>query len=103
MTVFDGQEGLPEYLQRVRAERRLSLRDVERITAGKVSNGYLSQLEGGKIESPGIIILHTLSAAYGVDFEEMCRVACIGNRPSPSPAICPTCGQVTDEAIRRGR
>lgn len=102
MTVSDRREPLPAYLRRLRQERKLSLRAVEKITGGRVSNGYLSQLEGGLVDSPGILILHTLSAAYGVDFQDLCAAACVENRPPPSPTFCPTCGAVMDDLIRRG-
>ena len=64
-------ERLPEigkFLKSVRESRGMSLRDVERVTEGKVSNGYLSQLENGGIAKPSAIMLHRLSAAYAIDY-----------------------------------
>lgn len=49
----------------------MSLRDVERITDGKVSNGYLSQLERGHIDQPSAVMLHRLASAYAVDYSEI--------------------------------
>lgn len=57
-----------KFLKDVRESRGMSLRDVERVTEGKVSNGYLSQLENGGITKPSAIMLHRLSAAYAVDY-----------------------------------
>lgn len=57
-----------KFLRDVRESRGMSLRDVERITDGKVSNGYLSQLENGGIAKPSAVMLHRLSAAYAVDY-----------------------------------
>lgn len=53
----------------------MSLRDVERITEGKISNGYLSQLENGAIERPSAMMLHRLAGAYAVDYHDMMQSA----------------------------
>lgn len=59
---------LGKFLKDIRVSRGFSLREVERITEGKISNGYLSQLENGEIAKPSAIMLHRLSVAYGVDY-----------------------------------
>lgn len=59
------------FLRDLRKSRSLSLRDVERITDGKVSNGYLSQLERGHIDQPSALMLHRLASAYAVDYNEI--------------------------------
>ena len=85
-------EGLGAWLKARREMLGFSLRDVERITEGKVSNAYLSQIENGRVESPSAIILHRLAAAYGLDFGETLERA--GDPTPPTrPEICPTCGQ----------
>ena len=56
------------FLKEIRNSRGLSLRDVERLTEGKISNGYLSQLENGEIAKPSAVMLHRLAGAYGVDY-----------------------------------
>lgn len=81
------------YLRRLRRERGWTLRDVEKITSGLVSNAYLSQLEGGKIDSPSLRIIHQLSAAYGIDFEDFAHRALNGKEPLPPVPVCPTCGR----------
>lgn len=60
--------GLGRYLKDIRNSRGYSLREVERLTGGKISNGYLSQLENGEIARPSAVMLHRLAAAYGVDY-----------------------------------
>lgn len=62
---------LGQYLKGVRTSRGLTLRDVERVTEGKISNGYLSQLETGGVKNPSAIMLHRLAAAYAIDFAEI--------------------------------
>jgi transcriptional regulator with XRE-family HTH domain len=75
-----------QFLKGLRASRGLTLRDVERITEGKISNAYLSQLENGKIKSPSAIMLHQLSAAYAVDYKELAEKAgFIKSEASPEP------------------
>jgi HTH-type transcriptional regulator, competence development regulator len=49
----------------------MSLRDVEEATNRGVSNGYLSQLESGKIAKPSPQVLYALSEALSVDYEAL--------------------------------
>jgi transcriptional regulator with XRE-family HTH domain len=66
---------LGEYLASLRTSKRLSLRDVEEASDKAVSNGYLSQLEHGKISKPSPNILHALAAIYGVPYETLMEKA----------------------------
>jgi len=59
---------LGQWLKACRVERGLSLRQVERLTDGKVSNALLCQVETGHIKHPSAIVLHRLAVAYGLDF-----------------------------------
>jgi transcriptional regulator with XRE-family HTH domain len=71
------QEGtdLGGFLKRIRKSRGLSLRDVERMTEGTVSNGYLSQLENGNIDKPSAMMLHRLAATYRLDYQDIMKRA----------------------------
>ena len=83
---------------RLRAQRNnlgLSLRDVEEITGGKISNGYLSQIESGKVDSPSFGMVVLLSSVLITPLETM-REWLGAPAPEPPP-LCPTCGR----AIRR--
>lgn len=85
-------EALGKWLKARREALGFTLRDVERITSGKISNGYLSQIETGQIAALSAISLHRLCAAYALDFAEALRRA--GDpSPPPEPALCPTCGK----------
>jgi HTH-type transcriptional regulator, competence development regulator len=53
---------LGDLLRRGREGKGLSLRKVEELT--KISNAYLSQLEGAKIQRPSPLDLHKLCAFY---------------------------------------
>ena len=85
-------ENLGVWLKARRETLGFTLRDVERVTGGKVSNAYLSQIENGHVESPSAITLHRLAAAYGLDFGETLERAG-DSSPPPPPIICPVCGQ----------
>lgn len=91
-------ETFGQWIKRQRESRHMTLRRVEAISNGRLSNPYLSQLEGDQIASPSVIKLYTLSAALGLDFAEVCARACVGERP-PAPQFCPTCGQATGEHV----
>lgn len=67
------QDSLGSQLQRVRALRKLSLRDVEQATG--ISNAYLSQLENGKINKPSPHFLHKLAKLYEVEYEILMEAA----------------------------
>lgn len=62
-----------EYLRELRESRKLTLREVEKLA--KISNAYLSQIEGGKRGVPNIRILTRLSEAYGVPLNDIVRAA----------------------------
>ncbi len=53
----------------------MSLRDVEEATNKEVSNGYLSQLETGKITQPSPRVLYALSQALSVNYEALMQRA----------------------------
>src|SRR3954471_15096918 len=66
---------LGAFIRKARQDVSMSLRDVEEATAKEVSNGYLSQLESGKITRPSPHVLHTLSRALSVDYEALMQRA----------------------------
>lgn len=57
---------LGEYLRKGREAKGLTLRAVEEET--KISNGYLSQLEGGKIVQPSPVDLNELCELYELEY-----------------------------------
>lgn len=63
------------FMKDLRRSRKFTLRDVEKITEGKISNAYLSQLENGIIEKPSAMMLHRLASAYAVDYNLMMEKA----------------------------
>lgn len=67
--------GLGAFVRKARQDVSMSLRDVEEATNKEVSNGYLSQLESGKIAKPSPHVLHALSLALSVDYETLMKRA----------------------------
>src|SRR5579871_2583487 len=57
---------LGSFLRNGRLAKDLSLRAVEDATG--ISNAYLSQLEGGKIQKPSPAILYKLCELYGTSY-----------------------------------
>ena len=97
--VDDQRPGIGKFLKDVRESREMSLRDVERATGGKISNGYLSQLENGGIARPSAIVLHRLSAAYAVDYGTLMeRAGFISEDEAPTNRVATSVlGDLTSE------
>jgi len=95
----DERPEIGKFLKDVRESRGMSLRDVERVTEGKVSNGYLSQLENGGIGKPSAIMLHRLSAAYAVDYGTLMeRAGFVGESETPTNRIATSVlGELTSD------
>ena len=66
---------LGQYLASIRADRRLTLRQVEEATNKEVSNAYLSQIENDKIRKPSPNVLHALAEIYGISYEQLMDMA----------------------------
>lgn len=66
---------LGQYLASIRADRRMTLRQVEEATNKVVSNAYLSQIENDKIQQPSPNVLHALSDIYGIDYADLMEKA----------------------------
>ena len=66
---------LGQYLASIRADRHMTLREVEEATDKEVSNAYLSQIENDKIQKPSPNVLHALSEIYGISYEQLMEMA----------------------------
>ncbi len=60
---------LAERLKFCRKVNNVTLRDAERHTG--INNGYLSQLESGKIKSPSVWTIKTLAKYYNVTIDDL--------------------------------
>ena len=59
-------EHFGQYLKSLRELKRLTLRDVETLAKNEITNGYLSQIETGRVDSPSIKTFVILAKVYGV-------------------------------------
>jgi HTH-type transcriptional regulator, competence development regulator len=66
-------KALGEMLRNARSQAGLTLREVEGKT--KISNAYLSQVEGAKIKQPSPAILHKLCDLYGCSYAAALEMA----------------------------
>jgi len=71
----DVRPTLGQYLQSIREDRHMTLRQVENATGREISNAYLSQIEQDKIKKPSPNILYTLSEIYGIEYENLMELA----------------------------
>lgn len=76
----------------------LTLRDVEAILNGELSNAYLSQLENGKIKSPSAHVVLMLCAAYAVSHEDALSWLALPHGRSRAPRLCGECGRAMPAA-----
>lgn len=67
---IDDKGPLGVHLKRARLAVPLSLRAVEAQTEG-ITNGYLSQIEGGQIRQPSPNVLYQLAKVYGLDYRDL--------------------------------
>lgn len=79
MATSDEKKGvrptLGQYLQSIREDRHMTLRQVEKATDREISNAYLSQIEQDKIKKPSPNILHALAEIYGIEYENLMEMA----------------------------
>lgn len=66
---------LGNYIRKARQDAGMTLREVEDATNKEVSNGYLSQLESGKISKPSPHVLYTLSTVLSADYQTLMQRA----------------------------
>ncbi|MEM5832358.1 MAG: helix-turn-helix transcriptional regulator [Candidatus Aenigmatarchaeota archaeon] len=64
---------LGQFLKKVRKEKNLTLRFVEKRTG--ISNAYLSQVENNKILKPSPIILYKLAKCYKISYGYLMMLA----------------------------
>lgn len=78
---------LGTFLRKCRQDARMTQREVEEATDKEISNGYLSQLESGKISKPSPHVLFTLSTVLKADYQTlMQRAGYILPVAAPKPA-----------------
>jgi len=68
-------ETLSEYVKRVMTEKRLTLREVARLSGSRITQGYVGGIVQGLHTNPSVEKLKALAAGLGVDENEAFRVA----------------------------
>ena len=63
-------ETLGQFVKRVREEKDLSTRDVEKKAKGEISDGYINQIETGVALNPSVKKLKALAKGLGINPEK---------------------------------
>lgn len=88
-----GSETLSEYIKKVVKQKDLKLRDIERNSEGKITNGYISGIVNGKITNLSVDKLKALALGLDVDAhdifaaalgEERHKVRSLSNKSTPN-------------------
>lgn len=66
---------LADALRSARESRGLTLRDIELLSEGEISNAYVSQLELGHVTEPHPVKLKVLARVYKMDLLTLYRLA----------------------------
>ncbi len=69
------EQPLAQLPRNARTAAKMTLREVQDATDGRVSNAYLSQIETGRILKPSAQVLHRLSEVLPVTYELLMEVA----------------------------
>jgi transcriptional regulator with XRE-family HTH domain len=78
---------LGSYLSSIRADRGLTLREVEEKTDNEVSNAYLSQIERELVPKPSARVLRALADVYKIDGVSLLERAGYVDRPRLSSNV----------------
>ena len=73
--ILGKEENLSRYVRRILAEKRLSFRDVQRASAGGITQGYVGALVKGRYANPSVEKLKALARGLGENEEIVFRVA----------------------------
>lgn len=78
---------LGSYLSSIRADRGLTLREVQEKTGNEVSNAYLSQIEREMVPKPSARVLRALADVYKIDGMNLLELAGYVGRTSRQPNL----------------
>ena len=71
----EAKEDLSDYVRRILAAKRLSFRDVQRQSGGRITQGYVGAIVHGRYANPSVEKLKALAAGLGESEEVLFRVA----------------------------
>src|ERR1700759_763926 len=69
------KESLADYVRRIRNEKGLSLKGVEKASGGRISSGYIWQIENGETTNPTTDKLQALSRGLSIPQDEIFAIA----------------------------
>jgi len=67
---------LGEYVKRVMKLKGLTQKDVQRVSGGRITDGYVASISIGRACNPSVDKLKALADGLGVDMDELFHVAC---------------------------
>jgi transcriptional regulator with XRE-family HTH domain len=73
--VLTEQEGLADFVRRMRREKKLSLADVHEQSGREIARSHVNRIENGETENLGLDKLRALARGLGVGEEEIFAVA----------------------------
>ena len=94
---------LAEYVKRVMKLKRLTQKDVQRMSGGRITDGYVASIAVGRARNPSVDKIKALADGLGVDVNDLFHIACglpqepkarrRNNRPSDALMILDTIRQ----------
>lgn len=68
-------ETLAQYVTRILKEKGLTPQEVKELSGGKITDGYVRGITGGKAKNPSVLKLKALARGLDVDEDELFNVA----------------------------
>src|ERR1700675_3865690 len=68
--------GLSEYVRRVMKLKGLTQKDVQRLSGGRITDGYVASITTGRARNLSVDKIGALAEGLGVDTDELFHVAC---------------------------
>lgn len=86
--------GLDEYVKRVMKLKGLTQKDVQRLSGGRITDGYVASITTGRARNLSVDKIGALAEGLGVDRDELFHVACgttekPDDRRKDGPAVDP--------------
>ena len=70
------KNGLDEYVKRVMKLKGLTQKDVQRLSGGRITDGYVASITTGRARNLSVDKIGALADGLGVDRDELFHVAC---------------------------
>jgi transcriptional regulator with XRE-family HTH domain len=67
---------LSEYVRKIMKLKGLTQKDVQRLSGGRITDGYVASISIGRANNPSVDKLKALADGLGVDADDLFHVAC---------------------------